>query len=39
MAVLFSNLAWEIPRTQEPGALQSKELEMTQRPNNKCNSY
>ena len=38
MAILFSILAWEIPRTEEPGALQSKELEMTQRlnNNNKC---
>ena len=41
MAILFSILAWEIPRTEEPGELQSKELEMTQRLNNKnkCNSY
>ena len=29
MATHSSNLAWKIPRTEEPGRLQSAELDMT----------
>ena len=30
MATYSSNLAWRIPRTEEPGKLRRKELDMTE---------
>ena len=39
MATHSSILAWEIPWTEEPGGLQSKELDTTEQLNNSSNKF
>ena len=39
MATHSSILAWEIPWTEEPGGLQSKELDTTEHLNNSSNKF